>query len=145
MNDTNQIFIFLDFDGVLHKNNGKAFTNREVFADTIKDFENVKIIFSTSWREYSTLDRLKQYLPQNIRDMCVGMTPVIKDDIRHVRYQEILLYNSTHNIHDNWIAVDDMSVLFPEKCANLLLINEKEAFTVASGRLLKKKIKLMIK
>lgn len=133
------IYLFLDFDGVLHRNNHKAFECVQLFANTIQNY-NVNIVFSTSWREYSTLEKLKAYLPLSIQDKCIGLTPVIKEKIKHIRFAEINQYISVNNIVENWIALDDMRMLFPLDCPQLFLINGSEGFTEKNVQQLKETI-----
>lgn len=120
-------YIFIDFDGVLHRTHGTRFECVEVFAKAIMNLD-IKIVFSTSWREYSTVERLANFLPEKIRSKCVGKTCVIRESIPHSRYYEIMEYVKEHNITD-WIAIDDMKVLFPPDCPNLLLIDGAKGFT----------------
>lgn len=139
------IYLFLDFDGVLHTHSGKRFSLVNDFAKVIKKFPQVKIVFSTSWREYATVEFLSSYLPEEIQEQCVGMTPWFKGDIKHIRYQEIQKYLQDNNIQESWIAVDDLAVLFPPNCENLFLVNGREGITKPTAKLLEKRIKALLK
>lgn len=133
------VYLFLDFDGVLHKNGSKAFEQADLFAKAISNYD-VKIVFSTSWREYSNLEKLKVRLPLNIQEKCVGLTPVIKEKMPHPRYHEIQKY-----LKDNkWIALDDMRVLFPVNCPELFLLNGSEGFTKHAIKLLRTRIENLL-
>jgi len=134
-------FIFLDFDGVMHRHGKPAFHRAQYFADIISKFDDVGIVFSTSWREYSTLDKLKSHMPQSIHHRCIGMTPVIRESMKHPRYHEILLYNNNHGIsNEQWIALDDMDCLFPKDCPNLILIDGKQGFSKVDAKKLIEKL-----
>lgn len=123
-------YIFLDFDGVIHPNGKQAFSCAEYFADCIKDKENLFIVFSTSWREYATVDKLSSYLPKSIQQKCIGKTPLLKNHYKQVRYNEIIQYTNEKLINNNqWIALDDMSIIFPPNCKNLILTNPKIGFS----------------
>lgn len=133
-------YLFVDFDGVMHRNGHKAFEHAEYFGkviSTMKDVE-VKIIFSTSWREYSTVERLANYLPKSIHHLCVGKTPLIKESVSHPRFHEIMMYNKEHGIEDkDWVAIDDMACLFPKECPNLILTDGSKGFTKADAKKLR--------
>jgi hypothetical protein len=136
-------YIFVDFDGVMHRNGHKAFEYAEYFAKVISSMKDVdvKIVFSTSWREYSSVERLANYFPKNIQHLCVGKTPLIKQCISHPRLEEIMMYVKEHGIDDkDWVALDDMACLFPPNCPNLILIDGSKGFTKLDAKRLRKKI-----
>ena len=136
-------FLFLDFDGVMHTHGKKSFCRAQYFADIILKYPSVKVVFSTSWREYATLEQLKIHFPRSIHDRFVGMTPVLKESITHPRYREILIYNNNHGIANNqWLALDDMKSLFPPGCPNLILVNSKTGFAKQEARELQLKLAL---
>jgi hypothetical protein len=137
-------YIFADFDGVMHRNGHKAFEYAEYFAKVVlqmshmTDFE-FKIVFSTSWREYQSVERLTNYFPKQIHDKCVGKTPLIRESMPHPRFQEIMMYTKEHGIDDrDWVALDDMACLFPPGCPNLILIDGSRGFTKADAKRLRK-------
>jgi hypothetical protein len=138
------VYLFLDFDGVLHKNGGKRFEHIDIFAKAIQKYD-VKIVFSTSWREYSSVAKLSAYLPESLKDKCVGLTPMIKENIKSPRYHEILQYIENNNVTEEWIAIDDMRVLFPLFCKNLFLVDGSEGFTTKYIKLLRDRIEKLEK
>lgn len=135
-----KVYLFLDFDGVLHKSGGISFSKVNILEKAVKKYDNLFIVFSTSWREHSTLERLTARMPVSIQPKCVGMTPVIKEPITYCRYHEILLYNTEHGIEDNWFALDDMKTLFPPNFPHLLWVDPKQALTEAHIHLIKQRI-----
>ena len=139
------IYLFLDFDGVLHTHNGKRFSLVENFSKVLKKFPEVKIVFSTSWREYSTVEYLSAFLPVDIQSQCVGMTPWFKESMKYPRYYEIQQYLKVNNITEDWLAVDDLAALFPPDCTNLFLVNGKEGMSKENAKTLQKRLKEMIK
>lgn len=138
------LYFFVDFDGVVHTHNGKRFSLVENLANVVKKFPEVKIVFSTSWREHSSLDFLKSFFPKNIQEQCVGMTPWIRENIHHVRYHEIQKYLLDNNITSPWLAIDDLAILFPPDCEHLFLVNGREGVTKPTAKLLEKRIKSML-
>ena len=53
-------------------------------------------------------------------------------------------YVKENNI-DNWLAIDDLSVLFPPGCENLFLVNGSEGISPSVAKMLKKKIKYLVR
>lgn len=136
-------YIFLDFDGVLHRNGKLRFECVDVFAKAIASLDHVKIVFSTSWREYASVEKLTAYMPESIQDKCIGKTIVIKEPVTQPRYKEIMLYLKQHNIADtDWIAIDDMRSLFPLNCPNLFLIDGSKGFSQGHIKKLQDMLKL---
>lgn len=138
------LYIFLDFDGVLHTQNGRRFSLIDNFSQVIKNYPQINIIFSTSWREYSSLDQLKNYFPEYLHKQCVGVTPLIREPIEHVRFHEIQQYIKKHNITEQWLAIDDMAILFPKDCNNLFLVDGKKGLYEEVAKVLEKKIKYLL-
>lgn len=66
--------IFLDFDGVLHKDGGPHFEHSEQLASVLDEHPGVGIVFSTSWQFQESTDELRRYLPERIRDRVLGGT-----------------------------------------------------------------------
>lgn len=134
-------YIFLDFDGVLHRNGHKAFECAEYFSKIVAPLADVKIVFSTSWREYKKVEELAAYLPKNIQSKCVGKTPLIREFGAYPRYKEIMLYTNDKGIADrDWIALDDMACLFPPNLPNLILVDGSKGFGKKDAKILKEKL-----
>ncbi len=131
-------YIFLDFDGVLNINGKEKFYRAQHFADSIKNLDDLWVVFSTSWREYTPLERLTDMMPRCIHHKCIGKTPFINYSMSQPRYQEIMQYNKEFNINDNqWVAIDDMQSLFPKDCPNLILTDAKIGFSKREAKLIK--------
>lgn len=105
--------IFLDFDGVLtrtdeprshHYLSNTCIENLNLIIDKIK---NVKIVLSTDWRKYYSLNELRKILvraglkyPSNV----VDVTPLIEYQIRG---NEIEQWLSKNNKVDSFVILDD--------------------------------------
>ena len=127
-------YLFLDFDGVLHHTNIQSiqFENLPILAEGLKDYiEQFRIVISSSWREHHTYEFLIHIFPFNLRKIIVGITPYRHDGMSPSgRYKEIKDYCQTHSIEDSqWMAFDDMAVLFPEHCPNLIKTNPYTGIT----------------
>lgn len=134
------MYIFLDFDGVIHPLGKDDFSLAQDFAQAIEPYD-VKIVFSTAWREYLSLEQLKKFFPEKIHSKMIGMTPIIPESVTQQRFKEILMYNRIHNIKKHqWVALDDNSYLFPPNLKNLILIEEGKGLNKKHLCLLSNKI-----
>ena len=134
---TKPVYIFLDFDGVLHsddpevladpkrpKHRGEyrfAFHQSGLLEFTLqRHAPNARIIVSSTWRTiFETVEDLRYELlgagcNAGLVSRMVGMTPVFSEDDAHVdptigiRLQEILAYVKTHDLNDvPCLIVDD--------------------------------------
>ncbi len=122
----NKKIIFLDFDGVLHRDGisgGALFEHLDAFSEAIRPYlEKTYIVISSSWREQFPLDDVKGFFSDDIASCIIGITPVFLDGYANGgREREIRSYCDSHGIRDtNWIAIDDMDRLFTPQLKNLL-------------------------
>ncbi len=130
------MFLFLDFDGVLHpisRPNG-TFSQLGLFESTIRKIPELKIVISSGWRLELPYDQLLDRFSPDIRSRIVGVTPNLQGELQHTREKEIrewLFYNGEHP--RNWIAIDDSDWLFTPGCKNLILADSYDAFTESTG------------
>ncbi len=130
------MFLFLDFDGVLHpisRPNG-TFSQLGLFESTIRKIPELKIVISSGWRLELPYDQLLDRFSPDIRSRIVGVTPNLQGELQHTREKEIrewLFYNGEHP--RNWIAIDDSDWLFTPGCKNLILVDSYDAFTESAG------------
>lgn len=132
-------YIFLDFDGVLHAYGRPKFELVPKFQDVVENYD-VRIVFSTSWREYQSLSQLQSHFHPKITHKLVGLTPILANNHEsapHLRHREILLYLKQNNIESEWRALDDMDCLFPPSCPNLILCNGGVGFSNREKYILK--------
>jgi hypothetical protein len=128
------MIIFLDFDGVMHPvNQTDLFCREEHLARVLRDFPDVEIVISSSWRETHTLKNMLTFFLTDLRSRIVGMTPVveIRDtvDMPGVRLREINKYlTDTGNQHRRWVALDDDPGIFPARCTDLILCDGNHGF-----------------
>lgn len=119
-------YIFIDFDGVLHRDGGGfgLFEHSKKMCDFLEPYKNdFKIIISSSWRETYDFDVLVEAFSPNIQPNVIGITPTLDEGMAlEGRYLEIKKYCLDNNITDeHWIAIDDMPMLFPDNCPNLII------------------------
>lgn len=118
--------LFLDIDGVLHssseKDPSKYFSQISYLSDGLS-LNTCNIIISSSWRFHLSLDELRSYFPNSIKNLIVDVTgdPYIG---KYSRYNEILSYlKFIDKPFIRWIALDDSVIEFPKKCENLIECN----------------------
>lgn len=135
-------YIFLDFDGVLHRSNAKSnpmFEHMDLFCNFISQYkDSVRIVISSSWKDTFKLQNIKDFFPDDVAAMIEGVTPSIKHELNAgSREKEIRSYLADKDIADNdWIALDDMPLLFLNH-NNVVFTNPKEGITQKELELIK--------
>lgn len=126
------MILFLDFDGVLHPQfEGQpvpvdvAFCHQSRFETIMRDFPNVEIIISSTWREQFSLDDLRAKFSPDIATRITGTTPRVADALPPrmvmVREWEIVTWLHTHDRQNEpWIAVDDSDWQFQSQRDHLV-------------------------
>lgn len=76
------VILFLDFDGVLHPETGKMpFENTHLLWQILRKAPDVRVVFSTSWRESYSFDELVNFATfgggESLSHLFVGVTPVV--------------------------------------------------------------------
>lgn len=141
------MILFLDFDGVLHpfptpSDADRLFCNLPRLEEVLRDFPEVQIVISSSWREERSLAELAAFFSPDIGSRVVGVLPVIAigglADMAVVRYREIEQFLEAQGELAQWIAIDDDPALFPPECSRLLLC--EDGFGVAEEQALRKRL-----
>lgn len=121
------LLLFLDFDGVLHGWNTKIFSRLEAFENFLRDHKHIRVVFSTSWRESHTFEKLTEYFAEDVRAQFLGSTKILQVKwppyIKHERHVECVEFMTSLGYTGNWIAIDDADDLFEPECENLFLVN----------------------
>ncbi|GGI17598.1 HAD domain-containing protein [Oxalicibacterium faecigallinarum] len=140
-----RVILALDFDGVLHSIHGAAFEHLRRFESILRQFPEVDVVVSSSWRETYAWEDILSYFSKDLHPRFIGPTPVLSVDSQqypaHVRYLEIrkFLADSGRDPH-RWIALDDDVSLFPPMCGELVLCDAKKGLDAATARLLRKRL-----
>lgn len=118
------MILFLDFDGVLHPQfegmptpADQLFCYLSRFETVMRDFPEVQIVISSTWRYQFSLDQLRAYFSPDIAARIIGTTPETDLDayIPERREQEILAWlGATGNQDVQWIALDDAAWQFSQ-------------------------------
>ncbi len=115
--------IFLDFDGVLHYKYQK-FYHVKILSNVILPFKNTtNIVISSSWRMTHSLDELKKFFPDEIKNLIIGITPIFYNSFdKGIRQKEIEYYIKNNNLQ-SWLIIDDEKYYFSDNISNILWTN----------------------
>lgn len=125
------MILFLDIDGVLHPDPTTqefAFCKAELLYELILDITNLKIVISSDWRKYHTIEELRKFIFKNNIDYyekIIGATPVIEElkFSYRGREQECLSWLKDNKIEGDWFAIDDVAANFSFGSKNVFLTN----------------------
>jgi len=120
--------IFLDFDGVVSKGFTKKFDKMSLFCAFMRQNKDVKIVISSSWREFRSMDELRLFFDEDVRDQVIDKTPILTwdDDLTDIPFErshEIGLWLHDHPEVTRYIALDDCPELFDKAFKNLYTVN----------------------
>lgn len=132
LDNPNNTYIFLDFDGVLHTHwqTGKdRFSQTDVLVKLIKSLKektsgNCHIVFTTSWRNHFSVDELADYLQLKSNELfdIVSSFDVTPNFPLKSRYLEIKQYCLNHQIDitgtdktQHIVILDDVEDLFTDE------------------------------
>lgn len=119
------MLLFLDFDGVLHPQYSGTSTPEDIvfchlpsFENIMRDFPDVEIVLSTTWRHQFSVENLRSRFSHDIQPRIVGVTPLVQCEegqyVHGQREQEILQWLLEANRSDeDWVALDDTNWQFP--------------------------------
>lgn len=118
------MILFLDFDGVLHPQYEDqpvpadvAFCHLARFESIMRDFPQVEIVISSTWREQFSLDELRAWFSADvavrITDTTLLQKQLASPRMVELREWEIVTWLTTHGRQDeSWIALDDSAWQF---------------------------------
>lgn len=126
------MILFLDFDGVLHPEinyrEEELFSKIPLFEKVLRNFPNVDIVISSTWRLNHGLEELKSKFSPDIARRIIDVTPVYADlpelhlvigpFQRHVEIEGWL--RQAQRIWEPWLALDDKPYLFKPFLKNLV-------------------------
>ena len=111
------LYVFLDFDGVLHPEDDEdfsRFTRNPLFHRFLREIPQAKVVFSTTWRYKRTVQELAGMVCQSggedLAGRFVGKTPDLDyPGLEGWREAECLAWLAEQNIapHAPWLAIDD--------------------------------------
>lgn len=127
--------LFVDIDGVLHRRDGPWFERLGILTEWLDENPKVCMVLSSSHREYSGLQRLRDALPAPLQSRLIGQTPRIAQGrldppVRHVRQREIEAYlreSTTSPVP--FVALDDDVALFSPNWEHLVCTDARTGLT----------------
>lgn len=125
------MFLFLDFDGTLHPENypgadsGADLCHLPRLEALLREFPDVEIVVSSTWRERMSLEELRSLFAPDIRSRVVGTTalPVRVDGYARATCEaEIVAWLKANGRQDTeWVALNDADWQFDEHRHRLVL------------------------
>jgi hypothetical protein len=132
------MILFLDFDGVLHPDPchdpSILFCHLPRLESILRDFPDVQVVISSTWRTGHTLDDLKSYFSPDIASRIIGVTPAwqdlpdLLDKIGHTYVRQVEIEGWLRaSVHpwEKWIAIDDKAYWFKPFLPNLIRTNAR--------------------
>lgn len=143
------MFMFLDFDGVLHPISARPearWTAVGLLAALIEEVSEIAVVVSSTYRAFMPFDQILQLFPLAMRGRIVGGTPVIAvgsgDTSLPKRHREILVWLEGNGYADSrWLAVDDDAEYFADDCRELFLVDGAEGLTSTSVEQLRQRLR----
>lgn len=141
------MILFLDFDGVLHPSNRRdgVLSCLPQFEAFMREHPTVDIVISSAWRTDHDLPRLQAYFSADIGARIIDVTPDFyvsgwANEAPGLREKEIRwwLKDRGHSVED-WVALDDVDVLFTRSCLQLVLVDCETGFDEAVARELRER------
>jgi hypothetical protein len=142
------VFLFLDFDGVLHRMGDARFEEVDgtlvVVGDNLfihlarleavlRAHPTVQIVIMSTWRRLFSLPELRAWFSADIQQRIIGIAP-----LAGYSRQELAMRYMAENAagDDTWIALDDEAKEFVDSAHHLVLCDPVRAFDAeAAGRL----------
>ncbi|HJV52403.1 MAG TPA: HAD domain-containing protein [Noviherbaspirillum sp.] len=141
------MILFLDFDGVLHPFHRPqgALELLPDFERVMRDYPQVDIVISSSWREGYSLEELRAFFSEDIAARVVDVTPVLPiTGHLFVREAEIAAWRkATGRAAEPWVAIDDCALFFSPDCAHLVLVDPRVGFNAVAERVLRERLLLV--
>jgi HAD domain in Swiss Army Knife RNA repair proteins len=129
--DNPKLFLFLDFDGVLHLDSDRfdrPFKLIDHFCAAVRDADHrheVAIVIASSWRLTHSLDEMVARFPMDIALRIVGVTPDLATAdgrMAGLRQREVEAWMADNAPGKQWLAVDDRADNFDPGCPGLFAI-----------------------
>jgi hypothetical protein len=149
------LILFLDFDGVLHREviadfasgavrAASDFSHLSHFENIMREYPQIEIVISSAWRETNPLGNLQSYFASDIASRIIDVTPVPPASLDARREREIRSWlREAGRENEQFVAVDDWPHLYSENCDFLFLVNLETAFDEATAEALRHRLQGM--
>lgn len=145
------MLLFLDFDGVLHSavtySQEGQFARLPLLEDILREFDDVQIVITSTWRLKRSLTTLRSYFSADIAARIIDVTPEFRNIVAidslqsFPRHAEIDIWLKEHNRrHEPWVALDDRRDWFAPFTGRVVFCNmntglDKESAMELRGKL----------
>lgn len=121
------LYLFLDFDGVLHPEGvgpELEFCHLQGFEDLMRQYPQVRIVFSSSWRLHLPFEKLISFFSNDLQSRIVGATPYLQEyeSSQGHRQRECERWLASNAPGAAWLALDDRASYFDAVCPQLVLL-----------------------
>lgn len=133
------MILFLDFDGVLHPEimGTPELCHLSALEELLREFPQVKLVLSTSWRIVYPQDSLLEVFASDIRGRIIGTTPnydeippKMRESLSEFKRQaEIEAWLLQNSAGEHFIVIDDYASEFAPNWSPLLLVDGKTGMT----------------
>jgi hypothetical protein len=146
--------LFLDFDGVLHPEpchrSEELFCHVPRLEDILRDFPNVEVVITSTWREKYDLATLRAHFSKDIAARIIGVTPdwraldhLPSSLMPYPRHMEIEAWLRKYkNTWTLWVAIDDRHWLFKPFLSNLIRCDPARGIDADIERNLREKLQM---
>jgi hypothetical protein len=118
------IYLFLDFDGVLHPEgvpHRRLFERLPAVEEILLAHPQVRVVVSSTWRLRRSISELRQLFDPGVAGQVIGRTPHLDDGQPFARERECLQWLRSHaDAWSAWVALDDRPWLFKPFCRQLI-------------------------
>lgn len=128
--------VFLDFDGVLHRNTTGTFRKLPQFCQFLRTHPDVRVVISSTWRLLHPLEELREFFEADVRHQIIDVTPDLTVmegfiAVRTTRCEEIAAWLKAHPEVRYWAILDDEEKLFQKFLERLVLTDSSEGLVDA--------------
>lgn len=111
------MIIFLDIDGVMRGLDAPPdrfeTSCRMHFETVLREYPNVQVVISSTWRLEHSLDNLRNLFSPDIAPRVSGATPDLSNQSLNPRHAEVLAFLNSLTEKSSWIVIDDKPAFFP--------------------------------
>jgi hypothetical protein len=128
--------VFLDFDGVLHRNTTGTFRKLPQFCQFLRTHPDARVVISSTWRLLHPLEELREFFEEDVRHQIIDVTPDLTVmegfiAVRTTRCEEIAAWLKAHPEVRYWAILDDEEKLFQKFLERLVLTDSSEGLVDA--------------
>lgn len=116
------------------------FENFDAFQEIMRQFPQIQVVISSSWRETYKFDALLDFFPEDLQPQIIGATPVLPGSWR---YEEVMQHRQQFSEEAPFLVIDDDQEQFPKNWPPLVLCNPLVGLDEMARQLLVERIQAM--